>query len=620
MNSTWQPYQPIRMKFNFRHFFYCIFLLLILPSWAQTDTTVKSFVGLNNVSVSGMANFITFYRDMSQTFSGTSDPGKSWGFTPYTGSNDFSGNFSQQPFLILNVAAKPTATTSFTIDYAMSHLFTGLNSDSSKNITVQNLFQFHGDVDSKIGSFHLRAGGGAMNYSLSPMTVFNKDFREPGFERLPWEWRMNSFDIYQSIYENSSSTAPSSVYNTAAQGFILEGEDLPYHLGFSSFYGRSNSTVTPERAFADYPLQVVAGKIYKVFSRKEQLSINYYQQFGYTDGSKHINDKREIITTAYDLTNSKIQFHGEVGAGRLDNPESDKDFGEALSLSFTLLNAKQKMPIRLQVYRIDKNVAALESAVLNSNSSVHQGGYNSNRDYENSLYPAYLQEVDMLANNRQGLILNYDKSFEQFKIEFGYAISQELENQFQGVSYQHMVNSFARSRFQPWVMGAGSYGRVSNRYRRSFETIALTDGSSALKSFNAFDLTMKSKLKVAQRELILMNYIYFGTVGNVLSPFGDNYINTLYEELSAYYHLSDKLNMLLFYSFQNTKGGAGTELATNGKYLNQNGYGYGFGFDYDFMENAGMYLRHRWMKHSDVNILDDKFKGTETTLELKYYF
>lgn len=582
----------------------------------QSDTASQK--GIDRVAVTGIVNFITFYRDMSHTFPGTSDAGKSWAFSPYKLSNNSTGNYLQQPILTLNLSAHPTPTTSFAVDYTLTHLFSGL--DSSKSITAQNLFQFHGDVENKWGAFHLRAGGGSMIYSLSPLTIYNKSFREPTYERLPWEWRMNSFDIYKDNYNSVNTSIPSSNFNTAMQGVIFEADDLPYQLGFSSFYGRSNTTITPTSALLNYPLQLIAGKVYKVLGHNEQVALNFYNQFGFTNTVDKIKDSREIISASYEKASEKIQFHGELGLGKLNNPDSDKTFGEALKTSFTLLNKEKKMPISLQVYRISKNVAALESAVLNSNSAVHQGGYSADRKYENSLYPAYLQEVDMLANNRQGVIFGLDKSFKSLKVELGYALSRELENQFQGVSYQHMANSFSRSRFEPWVMGAGPYGRVSNRFRNSFETIALTDPSLALKTFNAADLKLKSKFIVFDRELILMNFTYLGNTGNTLSPFDKKYIKMIYEEFSAYYQTTEKFNVLLFYSIQNAKGGTGTEKATNGNYLNQTAHGYGFGLDYDIMKNAGIYLRHRWMNQSDKNFSADTYKGTETTLELKYYF
>lgn len=609
---------------RFRVPFVVCFAIVYSLGFGQVDSIGdgEHRVGLSDVSVSGNANFVTFYRSMAVRYPGSAGGENDLSFTPYAVSNEFSGNFSQQPFLTINVSAQPTSRTSFSVDYALSHLFTGSNFDSSKTLTVQNLFEFYGGIETKHGVFNLRAGGGAMEYSLSPLTIYNKEFREPAFERLPWEWRMNSYEVYEDAYENTTALAPSSVYNTATQGFILEAMDLPGSFGVTAIYGRSNSTLLPDRALADHPLQLAAGRIYKVLSSTEKIGINYYHQFGYTDGVNRTFDNRQVATLDFLLSSKKVDFSGEIGVGTLDNPESDNSIGEAVSLSLRLLNAKVSMPLKLQVYRIDKNVAALESAVLNSNASVQQGGYGSNRDYENSLYPAYLAEIEMMSNNRQGLIFNIDKVFEVFKIEFGYAVSEELEKVEDRVSIQQMVNSFSRSRFNPWIMGTGPYGRVSNRFRRSFETISIVDPYDEKKTFQAIDLSFKVRFQLFSRELILMNFTYRGVVGVDISPFSDRrYLTTTYEEFSAYYKLMKRFNLLGFYSSQWTKGGERTELSvSNNKPIDQYGYGIGFGLNYDFTPTAGLYLRHKWMKHTDPNFVEDQFKGTETTVELKYFF
>jgi len=37
-------------------------------------------------------------------------------------------------------------------------------------------------------------------------------------------------------------------------------------------------------------------------------------------------------------------------------------------------------------------------------------------------------------------------------------------------------------------------------------------------------------------------------------------------------------------------------------------------------KNTGLYIRHRWMNYEDRNFSLDKYKGTETTVELKIFF
>ena len=285
-----------------------------------------------------------------------------------------------------------------------------------------------------------------------------------------------------------------------------------------------------------------------------------------------------------------------------------------------------QLPIHLQAYSISSNVAALESAVLNANPTVSQGGYGSSPLYNNGLYPAYLQEVAMMANNREGFILKLHKTFKNFRIEFGNAISQEKKNLVNAFSFEHMDNAFSRSRLQPWYQGGGPYGRTYSRYRRTFETITITDTLRPYKkNFNAADLSLKLKLKLFKRGLIFNNYIYAGTVSKYFSVVpmfnSGSFLRMFYEEISSYYNIHDKVTLLLFAMVQTNKGNNQTALSPeNGKPMDQLGTGYGFGIDYDFAPNAGLFVRHRWMSSKDYNFTLDRFKGQETVVELKVFF
>ncbi len=250
-------------------FFFLAFMgcVLILPfSWAGTlgegDSTKKvlfkhSNLGsrptkqvlqlpflentrLENLGYSGTVDFVSFYRNMSIAYPDMASPMKDLEFTPYPGGNQYNANFYRQPLLNLFISGSPSAGTSFAIEYAMSHFYTGLASDSSKKLNVQNVLQFHGNVYTSHGNFLLTAGGGAMNYSMSPFTMFNKDFREPMFEKLPWDWYTDASKKYNDLFKYSATSNTSYLTNTATQGFILEGSDMPGSTGFSAFYGRSS--------------------------------------------------------------------------------------------------------------------------------------------------------------------------------------------------------------------------------------------------------------------------------------------------------------------------------------------------------------------------------------------
>jgi hypothetical protein len=44
------------------------------------------------------------------------------------------------------------------------------------------------------------------------------------------------------------------------------------------------------------------------------------------------------------------------------------------------------------------------------------------------------------------------------------------------------------------------------------------------------------------------------------------------------------------------------------------------GLDVQMSKNVGLYLRQRWMSYKDASFAKDRYKGWETTIELKAFF
>jgi opacity protein-like surface antigen len=105
-----------------------------------------------------------------------------------------------------------------------------------------------------------------------------------------------------------------------------------------------------------------------------------------------------------------------------------------------------------------------------------------------------------------------------------------------------------------------------------------------------------------------------------VAPSSDAYVKLFFEDLTFAYRLGKKYNIVANTGFESVKGGSQTQIAPNGKHIDQFGYAFGGGIDYDFTPTAGIHLRHKWMSHKDKNFVLDQFKGQETTLELKVFF
>lgn len=589
--------------------------------------TKNNAVLLNKISVSGFVRFLAIYRNMDTAYSDmeSSHRNISFGDYPVNLSNPVN-SASSYPLLNIDIKAKPSANSTVDIGYSFIHNYTGRLSDSSKNVTARSNLNLNGTLVTKAGSFRLAAGGGVLWSSISPLTVSNPEYRDVYYERLPWDWYNNSFQRYNDYYLTSNSVGSERFGNAAMQGFILSGERLPLGLGFTAIYGRSAQSVSFDRLALQYPSMLYAGRVDKQFG-PVRIGVNYYNQWGYTDRVNYIDDKTQVITGDIRFKKKGISFYTESGVGRVLNPANTKDWGFAFVTTFDLDKSLVKIPLQLKLYSVDINVGSLVSSSLNSNPHIISGGYGNDPLYASAAtFVNATQEVGQIANNRTGLSLKLEKAFGRLNVNLGTAISQENQNLFDTITIQHRVNAFSRSRFRPWYQAGGPYGTLKSVWMRTYENIYITDSvTDYKKGFNGLDLTLKYKFRIFNRALIIMNYNNYNSVQPGLSPIpqfsSKAFVKTFYEEFSMFYQLSRRYTLVGFFGVERVMANTRTRLsADNGKPVDQLGTGYGFGIDYDFADNAGIYLRHRWMQHEDKNFVLDQFKGQETTIELKLFF
>ena len=94
-----------------------------------------------------------------------------------------------------------------------------------------------------------------------------------------------------------------------------------------------------------------------------------------------------------------------------------------------------------------------------------------------------------------------------------------------------------------------------------------------------------------------------------------------YHEVDFYYEVIPKFIVTGYFGIENARGGNATRWNEETQLpLDQLGTAIGIGFDWQLTENSGLYVRHRWMEFEDRSFPDDKFRGTELTVELKTFF
>lgn len=356
-----------------------------------------------------------------------------------------------------------------------------------------------------------------------------------------------------------------------------------------------------------------------------------------------------------------------------------KKWSPALFAEVELDRSVLKIPLKVSLYHIGEGVVNNTSAINNSSienfrASVSQGNQNIINYYQ-----GMVTEINQYTNNRQGVNIMSGFNAGKLKVGIDYAVSQEIVNQYNdkrtglarekgdattggfasnGITFQHRVNQLATSRFGYFERYLGSYNRIMNVYRRTYENVQITDTGKLdyKKSFNTLDLTLKYKTQLAAKDIIFSYYINYNSVQDKLSPIPffskKAFLRQFTQEFLTFYNIHPKFTILLFAGYERVLGNNRTELTApsdnyvvagksdafqkgdllidkttkkvfsdpNGKAINQHGYGLGLGFDWEFVKRSTLNVRARKYAHSDINQVKDHFAGHEVVTELKIFF
>jgi len=578
---------------------------------------------------------------------------------------------------------------------------TGIGSAANRRAMVYRIMQFKGYANTKMGDFTVIAGGGVNWYKLSPFTLSQYQYRDDMFERYPWQPEGNSFATYNRFYNERDIARDQRWGNSGTQGFIINGKNLPSGFGFSLVMGKVDNSGGYQTYITQIPKNMFGMRIDKSMG-VHKVGLNVFDQFGSYNNLGFIavvdsaNGKQlmtpeghgkytgarmrqQIITVDGKFNLNHIKIYTEIGAGRFqDGLFSNKDyellFGKKQTKdSVTGLNLNWKNPLKahcfnyqmdiskkafgvplsIQIFSVRKSVASANNESLNAtNSHIVATPTNINTINNITVFPGAITDIGQTVNNRWGSYIKHVDTYGKLKVTAALGFSKEWEQndtttqgrRADGISYWHQANAFTRSRFQYYNQYAGPYGRVTNIYRRSYETYGVADPALAnkLKMYQTLNLGLSYKLKMFDRDLILSSFTTYNSVTDQnFSPipvFTDKaLLRTFYTELMAFYSLDPKVTLLGFACIERVVGNHHMETANaqgglnqdanhnptyvaNGLTINQTGYGLGLGLDYDFSSRAGIYLRNRLFYQNDNHFTLDHFQGDESTVELKIFF
>ena len=617
-------------------------------------------VGMESIKVSGVTRFLTIYRSMQESYTDMLNSDKNFSFTDYPLANVGTNTNGGFPIMELNLQSQFKSGFNFNVGYSIGHNFTGdIREGNSQSMSVRQNLNFRGTMRNDMVKTTIYAGE-VLWSNLSRFTMGQPEYRDNYFERLPWDWYRESFQRYREYFSLSNNIGNEALGRSPIQGFIGEVSWLPMQMNFKAIYGRTNRTITLANSLKGFPAYTHGYRVEKiVFERlaRGNVGVNFYQRNADSAAVGNITDRNTIGSIDFDLKIKKVKLVGEVGFSQVENGTVDryddkndgKGFGNGFALKTEFDNRAVLWPFSIEVFQISQNLASLDGSVINSNVAIEDGGAANEYIYDNMLFINVANEVGQLANNRRGVNLKIEASLtKNLKAQFGYYASSEIDANHDTLTIQHRVNSFSRSRFRPWFQSGGPYGRIKSFWLRTFETLTIgnelynangeaivADRTNAnvertqLLGFNGLEFLLKYKTKIGKHELVLLNFNSINTVkfGFNAFPSSDPLVTLWYEDFTAAFSINKKFSVVGNVAVEGVQGSKYINLSPDkpeaneeDRVISQLGTMSAIGFDYDFSRTTSFHWRTKYMTHRDVNFVNDKFSGLETTVELKIFF
>jgi len=571
--------------------------------------------GLSNLSVSGYYRFIGNYNVMDDMYAEFGTVNKKL----------FLGDDSNIPQLYITISGRPSPKTSFSTDIFLWTPLTGSTKDYAKGLNLG--VNLNGSHSAKYGNFSVKTGG-IHWYKLSPLTfATNTGYnRFSLFERNPWDPNTKGvFDRYSNFYNTGALSQDVRWGQQAFQGFIFEGSKLPKDFSFAFMYGKSqfNGGVLPT------PNSMMGGKIQKNF-KKSFVSLNAISNKTFDDSLGREKIGYELITSEFSKHFKHFVVSGEVGAGSYHSPNLVGNWGEAVDVKINFPMETTHFPIELRYFQISPNVINNNGIFWNSSiSEFSASAPTSNTPGSQTLlipFASSLVNIGQMTNNRRGIILNTDLAFNKQKLTIGYSAASEIIGISDKITYNHPANNLALSRFWRWGFPpqVGPYQNLNKIYRGVYETLQITDSVSA-KGFNSIELSYKGQFKIFNRNLLVFYLGGYHSVQRSFSPLPKYskaaYLQSYNHQFEFYYHLFPNIVLSNYFGLDRMIANDKTVLdVASLAPKNQTGKSYAIGLDITLSKSVGLYIRHRWMNYKDTNFALDKYKGQETTVELKLYF
>lgn len=368
----------------------CTSLCLCSQLFAQTDTAAVPSLGLfpksapaklEKITVSGYYRFFGTFTQQDLPY--VINPIISDTVLPRS---VFIGDDSQLPNLLMNVAGRPSAKTSWGFDVYMFQFLQGNTGEAyskqvadslrpsvyapredqrlAGNLIVHLGINLSGTYNTDYGAFKIRAGG--INWhALSDLTMasFKGYNRFILYEDNPWDpVGQNPMSRYEKYYTTGAVDQDTRWGNRAFTGLILDGTQLPFGLQFSGLLGKAEIN----GGFSQTPNYSYGGKITKSIHNIHSISINTMNSMTWADSLALERVGFHVVTAEGVFSIAKFSAKAEIGMGQYISPVHSGNWGEAININITSPTFWHGTRISMQGYRISPDVINNTSSFINT--------------------------------------------------------------------------------------------------------------------------------------------------------------------------------------------------------------------------------------------------------------
>jgi hypothetical protein len=558
------------------------------------------------------------------------------------------------------------------------------NPDSARTRSGTN-GNFGAVVNYKTRYAMIKLGAGSIVTGMSNLLVNGAgNFgRTSPFYRLPWDATILQGGAFMNIDNNTfrygagnANTDPFFTNGGRTRGFVLQLSQMPLDLGLNVGYGVDNQT------FGTGGVYNLNNTIYDLDPTKKTFGTRLYKKTGVNIfGANLILNNGHFETVSEKIKETQYMYTGDVflrlfdyytiqaeaGVSAFTNPYGKWDpdqafakfYGKKVIADPKLLNEykspvsfvgklniqvdqrKFGLPIQIGAYSLGPNYVNLNSNTFNTYTQNNSAMYiSTGKGWDYGMRRGVIADVGTTANNRRAVELNTSIGKGKFRINIGSQVGQEILKEdsvkLNRVMFNHKLNVFSTSSFQPYVATGGPYGSLLSTYFQLQENVVITDAViNYKKTFNSAYYDARYKTNLFGKQLLFENYTTFQSASDHLSPLpfvtDKAFVRVLFSELMCWYRLRKNLTFVGLAAIQRAVGNNRTQLAdpatglittdkTKGKPINQIGYGIGGGLDFDIDSSKGLYWRVMWNSHKDNHFTKDTYTLFETTLDFKVYF